>query len=306
MILKILNKAFTWLMLFAIVLNINQRKYQRGDKKRRATLLIAFDIVMLYMLLILREHFALPSFIDWILLALAILIPVIFNKTFYPFRLHCRACGKAMNFDEIFGDDENICHDCFLEKHPEEKEKERERAMTEDERIAKRCVEANSVDEVPWDLWEPIERCTLTYLFDGDKVLLIEKKRGMGTGYFNAPGGHIELEETKFEAAVREAKEETGLDMSELSERGTLYFQFKDGTRMIGYVFFAYKYSGTLIKECDETRPFWCDLKDLDYNRMWEDDKLWLPIALSGKKFEGYFLFDDLKLLDSKVITEDE
>lgn len=306
MILTILNKAFTWLMLFVILLNINQRKYKSGGSKRRATLLIAFDILMLYLLLILRDHYKLPSFVDYILLAVSLIIPVVSRKYFWPFRLHCRKCGKTMGFDEIIGEDDNLCHECFLDEHPEIKKKEEEKKLTPEERIDLKCKAANTVDEVPWDYWEPTERCTLTYLFDGDKVLLIEKKRGMGTGYYNAPGGHIELEETKYEAAVREAKEETGLDMSNLKERGTLYFQFKDGIRMIGYVFFAYKYSGELIKECDETRPFWCNLNDLDYSKMWEDDKLWLPLALSGKKFEGYFIFDDLKLLDSKVVTEDE
>ncbi|MBQ2259591.1 MAG: 8-oxo-dGTP diphosphatase [Spirochaetales bacterium] len=165
---------------------------------------------------------------------------------------------------------------------------------------------ANSVEEIPWDNWEPTERCVLTYLFDRDRVLLIEKKKGMGTGYINAPGGHIELEETKLEAAIREAKEETGLDVSDLKERGTLYFQFKDGIRMLGYVFFAYSYSGELIDECEETKPFWCKVSELDYSRMWEDDILWLPPALEGKKFEGYFLFDGNTLLDSKVLLEDD
>ena len=124
----------------------------------------------------------------------------------------------------------------------------------------------------------------------------------MGTGYYNAPGGHIEIEETKVEAAIREAKEETGLEVSNLEEVGTLYFQFKDGIRMLGYVFFAHSYTGELIKECDETRPFWCKIKDLDYSMMWEDDKLWLPMAMEGKHFEGYFVFDDKKMLDSKIV----
>ena len=42
-----------------------------------------------------------------------------------------------------------------------------------------------------------------------------EKKRGLGEGYFNAPGGHIEEAETAMEAAVRETKEETGVDITD-------------------------------------------------------------------------------------------
>ncbi|MBQ0071540.1 MAG: NUDIX domain-containing protein, partial [Spirochaetales bacterium] len=63
---------------------------------------------------------------------------------------------------------------------------------------------------------------------------MIHKKKGLGTGYIIAPGGHVELEETSMEAAIRETKEETGLDCADLEEMGTLHFQFKDGLRMLG------------------------------------------------------------------------
>ena len=118
-------------------------------------------------------------------------------------------------------------------------------------------------------------------------------------------GGHIEIEETKTEAAIRETKEETGLDVGSLEERAVLRFQFKDGLRMLGYVFFTSSFSGTLIDECEETRPFWTDIASLDYSRMWEDDRLWLPMALEGKNFDGRFIFDDKIMIDSRV-TEEE
>lgn len=302
MILKIVNIIYTWLVLIAVIILLEQRKHKHSDRKRIAVTLLILDIFVLYLLLFTGNKLALPSWTEWIFLAIAVIIPVIFRKKFFPFAIHCRKCGKKLSVKEIIAEDDNLCQECHLESHPEEKKP----CESADPQISDRFREANSVAEIPWDSWEPTERCTLTYLFDGDNVLLIEKKRGMGTGYFNAPGGHIELEETKYEAAVREAREETGLDMSELKEVGTLYFQFKDGIRMIGYVFFAYKYTGTMIKECDETRPFWCPVSELDYSRMWEDDKLWLPIALEGRKFSGYFLFDDLKLLDSRIVIEED
>lgn len=306
MILNIVNKAFTWIIVIVLLITMQQRKSRNSDKKRLAVLLLATDVFVLYIFLALRDHYGMPEWVDWILLLAAFIVPVIFRKNLFPFALHCRECGKKLSWNEIIGEDDNICKECYMKKNPDEKKKEEIEKLTREDQIAIRCQEANSVDEVPWGSWEPTERCTLTYLFRDDEVLLIEKKRGMGTGYYNAPGGHIELEETKYEAAVREAKEETGLDMSELEEVGTLYFQFKDGIRMIGYVFFAHKGEGELITECDETRPFWCKVKDLDYSRMWEDDKLWLPIALEGKKFEGFFLFDDLKLLDSRIVVEED
>ena len=82
---------------------------------------------------------------------------------------------------------------------------------------------------------------------------------------------------------------------------GVLRFQFKNGIRMIGYVFTTEQWEGELIDECDETKPFWINKSDIDYSKMWEDDRLWLPMLMEGKKFEGWFIFDDRKMVDAKV-----
>jgi 8-oxo-dGTP diphosphatase len=50
-------------------------------------------------------------------------------------------------------------------------------------------------------------------LLQDDKVALIERHRA-GQHYFTFPGGHVEPGETPEQAAVREAKEELGLDVS--------------------------------------------------------------------------------------------
>ena len=306
MLLNAFQELFTWLMLFIILLNVSQRKYPATDRKRRATLLLAVDFLVIYTLIALGAVWKLPEWTGWIFLALGIIVPIIFRKTFWPFRLHCSKCGKKLDYNHIIGYDENLCQDCYWEMHPEEKKAAEEKKKTPEEILEERFVSADRVDDIPWDDWEPTETCVLTYVTDNDRVLMIMKKTGLGSGYINAPGGHIELEETKTEAAIRETKEETGLTVSDLEERGTLRFQFKDGLRMLGYVFFTSTWSGTLIDECEEAKPFWTDIASLDYSAMWEDDRLWLPMALEGRRFSGYFIFDDRTMIDSKVEEEEE
>ena len=294
-----------WFLLFIILLNISQRKIAHSDGKRKATILIAVVMLVLQVLLAMRMQLKLPEWVDWCSVALCLLVIIIFHRTFWPFRLRCAKCGKRLDFNHIIGCDENLCEDCFCEMYPEYAEEKRRKAMTAEQRLEETFTKAGKVSDIPWDEWEATEKCVLTYVIDGSRVLMIEKKTGLGAGYINAPGGHIEIEETKAEAAIRETKEETGLDVSDLEERGVLRFQFKDGLRMLGYVFFTSSFSGELIEETEETKPFWTDISTLDYSRMWEDDRLWLPMALEGRKFDGRFIFDDKAMLDAEVIEEE-
>ena len=306
MLLNVFQELFTWVMLLIILLNISQRKFPRTEKKRKATILIAVDFLIVYTLIACTSIWKLPTWVGFIWPVLGIACIIIFRKTFWPFRMHCTKCGKKMDWNRMIGYDENLCQDCYWEAHPEEKEAEDNKKKTPEEIREEKFVQADKVSDIPWDDWEPTERCVLTYVTDGNKILMIMKKTGLGSGYINAPGGHIELEETKMEAAIRETKEETGLTVSNLEERGVLRFQFKDGLRMLGYVFFTSSYEGKLIDECEETKPFWTEIDTLDYSAMWEDDKLWLPIALEGKKFSGYFIFDDKTMIDSSVVEDED
>ena len=305
MILNIFSRIFDYVMILLIVLNLSLRKYRDGQNKRFSTILIALIFLGVYFLLIFVDWLKLPSWCEYVSLGIGVILLVVFRKRLWPWRMKCKECGKKMNWDAILGRDENLCDECWEKKYPEkkkereEKEKLSPQALSLD-KIDERCRNAEKVEDVPWGSWEPSERCVLTYVMDGDNVLLILKKRGLGDGYYNAPGGHIELEETSTEAAIRETKEETGLTVSDLKERGTLRFQFKDGMRMVCYVFTTSVWEGDL-KECDEAKPFWADKNNLDYDMMWKDDKLWLPLLLDGKEFEGWFVFDDREMLHAKV-----
>ena len=186
----------------------------------------------------------------------------------------------------------------LIKPHPKEDDDEEVEEI--EEPVITTPSEYTDVNQIDWDEWEPTETAVLNYLFDDDQVLLINKKTGLGKGLVNAPGGHIEVGETASEAAMRELTEETGLSVPSVTYKGRLDFQFTDGLKMRGYIFFSSEFSGELV-ETDEALPFWCKIADLPYDKMWEDDKLWLPLALKGSEVNGQFIFDGEKMLSSSI-----
>lgn len=291
--------------MFVLLVNISQRKLDHSEKKRFATIYIAALLLIYNVLIIIVLTKELPTYLGYVALIVPISLGIIFRDRVWPFRLHCKKCGVKMKYERIIGGDENLCESCWLEEHPEEAEKKRQK---EEEKLLKEqenntFVCPDSVDEIDWDAWDPEERCVLAYVKEGDKVLLINKKQGIGKGLINGPGGHIELEETAIEAAYREFEEETGYTAENLEYVGTLNFQFKDGLSMRGYVYLGEGAKGEL-RDNDEATPFWCPINELPLDKMWEDDKLWLDRALKGEKFVGNFIFDGEKMLSHDVVFE--
>jgi len=52
-----------------------------------------------------------------------------------------------------------------------------------------------------------------------DQVLLLKRKNVHGTGSWSTPGGHLEFGESPEECAIREAKEETDVDITAVKFR---------------------------------------------------------------------------------------
>jgi 8-oxo-dGTP diphosphatase len=154
-----------------------------------------------------------------------------------------------------------------------------------------------------WKTWEPRERATLCFLIQDGQILLIRKKRGLGAGKINGPGGRIEPGEEPHECAVRETSEEVGLTPLNVQNRGELHFQFADGYSLHCAVFVAHEFTGELI-ETDEALPIWTPLDSIPYDEMWADDIHWLPGVIAGGTFRGYFHFDGEKMLSKHLLWE--
>jgi 8-oxo-dGTP diphosphatase len=152
-----------------------------------------------------------------------------------------------------------------------------------------------------WQKWQPREKATLCFIIRDGQILLIRKKRGLGAGKINAPGGRIEPGENPCQCAIRETQEEVGVIPSNLLERGQLHFQFADGYSLHCTVFTASDFSGNLI-ETDEALPIWTDIEKIPYSEMWADDIHWLPGVIQGGTFRGYFHFDGDSMLTNTVL----
>ncbi len=138
-------------------------------------------------------------------------------------------------------------------------------------------------------------RTTLLYIIKDNKILLAEKKRGFGVGKLNGVGGKIENDESIEQAMLRETMEEIGVTPIDFEQRATIHFDFfykgekeKEDT----YVFVASNYIGELI-ETEEMKPKWFELKNLPFEKMFSDDRLWLNSLIEGKKFEANIILDE-------------
>lgn len=154
-----------------------------------------------------------------------------------------------------------------------------------------------SLRDIDWDNWKPKDPATLVFVTQDEQMLLIRKKRGLGAGKINAPGGRLEPGETPLQAAIRETQEELLITPKQLSYAGENLFQFVDGYSIHVYVYKATDYEGDPT-ETDEAIPIWTHVDAIPYEEMWEDDRLWVPLVLEGVAFFGRYLFDDDVMLD--------
>lgn len=162
-----------------------------------------------------------------------------------------------------------------------------------------------TVDSIEWKNWKPTEYATLCFVIRDNQILLIRKKRGLGAGKINGPGGRLEPRETALQAAIRETQEEVGVTPLRLEQIGELHFDFIDGYKLHVAVFAAEDCRGTL-RETDEAIPMWFNLNNIPYHEMWQDDPLWIPLLLQRNKFSCFFVFDGELMLSYRVVNQDK
>ncbi len=128
---------------------------------------------------------------------------------------------------------------------------------------------------------------TLCYILRGEDVLMlhrIKKKNDINQDKWIGIGGKLEEGESPDECLLREAKEETGLTLTNWQCRGVVTFLSDQAEGEYMYLFTADGFQGQL-KECDEGDLQWVHRDFLDSLPKWEGDQIFLDLMWQNAPF---------------------
>ncbi len=147
---------------------------------------------------------------------------------------------------------------------------------------------------------------TLCYLRKNGKTLMlhrVKKANDMHEGKWNGLGGKMEEGETPEECAIREVKEECGLNVKNPTLKGLLTFPFfSKGESWYVYLFLINEFDGELI-ESNEGDLEWIDDKKLFDLNLWDGDRIFIKWLDQPGFFSGKFLYKDGSLVEHNFLN---
>ena len=120
---------------------------------------------------------------------------------------------------------------------------------------------------------------SVVLVINNQNEILLEERSD--DGFFDFPGGGIDLKETAEEAAARELKEETGLtanrlDIFKVYSGEITYYKYFNGDEIYGIdsVFICRDYDGELKPQLSEVKKlFFCSLDNMPVDKMSQRNK---------------------------------
>ena len=125
---------------------------------------------------------------------------------------------------------------------------------------------------------------TLCYIQRGDEYLMlhrIRKKNDVNHDKWIGIGGKLEPGESPEECLLREAREETGLQLTDYRYRGVITFLSGDWGETM-HLFTASGYDGE-IADCDEGVLEWISREKLMSLPMWAGDRIFLNLSANDR-----------------------
>lgn len=106
--------------------------------------------------------------------------------------------------------------------------------------------------------------CNMIKINRGNDVLVLDKVKKYGWEGLTFPGGHVEKIESITESVIREAKEETNLDIENIKYVGMIsWYDIYNDDRIVGFLYETDDFSGELVKENIEGTLEFIDYQEL-------------------------------------------
>ncbi len=134
-----------------------------------------------------------------------------------------------------------------------------------------------------------------------NSVLVLDKFKKEGWEGLTFPGGHVERMESLDESCKREIKEETNLEIDELTLKGIIqWYKVELDERHVGLLYYTNKFTGDLVKNNVEGNLKWIELKEFlkMENKSDSMDDIMKIYMGEFKEIIYYFKNDDLENVD--------
>ena len=133
-----------------------------------------------------------------------------------------------------------------------------------------------------------MKNTTLCYIEYDNKYLMLhrtKKKDDENLDKWIGVGGKFEAEESPFDCARREIKEETGLENLPLSYRGIVTFVSNEYGTEYMHLFTAKAENEIINAVCDEGELLWVNKQEIYKLPIWEGDKVFFRLLDEEKEF---------------------
>ena len=133
--------------------------------------------------------------------------------------------------------------------------------------------------------------CNMIKINRGNDVLVLDKVKKYGWEGLTFPGGHVEKVESITESVIREAKEETNLDIENIKYVGMIsWYDMGNDDRIVGFLYETDDFSGELIKENVEGTLEFIDYEELK-NMDGHSDSMGEIFAIYDGKYSEIVLY---------------
>lgn len=138
--------------------------------------------------------------------------------------------------------------------------------------------------------------CNMIKINRGNDVLVLDKVKKYGWEGLTFPGGHVEKIESITESVIREAKEETNLDIENIKYVGMIsWYDMDNNDRIVGFLYETDDFSGELIKENIEGTLEFIDYEELKNMDGHSDSMGEIFSIYDGKYSEIVLYYEDNK-----------